>query len=41
MFGGEMTPPDQMREAEARGEESEEGPGSKSTVSKKHWEARL
>ena len=38
MFGGEMTPPDQMREAEARGEESEEGPGSTSTVSKKHWE---
>lgn len=39
MFGGEMTPPDQVREAEER--RVRRGRGGKSTISKKDWEARL
>ena len=38
MFGGEMTPPDQVREAEER--RVRRGQGGKSPILKKDWEAR-
>ena len=38
MFGGEMTPPDQVREAEERRVRG--GQGGKSPILKKDWEAR-